>query len=147
MVGQRFKPQAGMLAISVTAVALGGGCQKPEPPRAEALAVYEAGEASFKARDLAGARAAFAEALALGGLRPDLHAEAALRLAYCEAHSGNHEAAITMLDSLEEGAPNPAEVCAMRALVLRKAGDAAKAEAAWVRARQWDPAVAMPREP
>jgi tetratricopeptide (TPR) repeat protein len=136
---------AGVLAASLAVIL--AGCQKPEPPRAEALARYEEAEAKFAAKDLAAAREAFAAAVTLGGLRPDLHAEAELRLAYCEACLGNHEAAINRLDSLEEAAPNPAEVCAMRTLVLRKAGDTAGAEAAWVRARQWDPAVSLPREP
>lgn len=111
------------------------------------MARYEEAEAKFAAKDLASARDGFAEAVALGGLRPDLHAEAALRLAYCEASLGNREASEKLLDSLEEGAPNPAEVCAMRALLLRKAGDTAGADAAWARARQWDPNVDMPREP
>jgi len=133
---------AGALTVCLAAIAV-AGCQRPEPPRAEALARYEEAEAKFAAKDLAAAREAFAAAVMLGGLRPDLHAEAELRLAYCEASLGNHEAAIKLLDSLEEGAPNPAEVCAMRTLVLRKAGDTAGA----VRARQWDPAVSLPREP
>jgi tetratricopeptide (TPR) repeat protein len=137
---------AGFMVIGLAAVAL-AGCDKPEPPRAESLARYEEAEVKFAAKDLPAARDAFAEAVALGGLRPDLHAEAALRLAYCEASLGNREAADKLLDSLEEGAPNPAEACAMRALLLRKAGDTAGADAAWARARQWDPAVALPREP
>jgi tetratricopeptide (TPR) repeat protein len=134
------------LAAGFTVFAV-AGCDNPEPPRAESLARYEEAESKFAAKDLLSARDAFAEAVSLGGLRPDLHAEAALRLAYCEACLGNGAAAIKLLDSLEEGAPNPAEVCAMRTLVLRKAGDIAGADAAWARARQWDPAVALPREP
>ena len=136
----------GVLAGLLTAW-LVAGCRPPEPPRADSLARYEEGNTRLAAKDVAGAREAFAAAVELGGLRADLHTTAKLRLAYCEACLGNTEAAGQLLDSLEEGAPDLGDVFAMRAFVCRKAGDAAKAEAAWAEAQRWNPAVRMPREP
>lgn len=136
----------GVLAVLLTAL-LVAGCRPPEPPRADSLARYEEGNTLLAAKDVAGAREAFAAAVELGGLRADLHTTATLQLAYCEACLGNTEAAGQLLDSLEEGAPDLGALYAMRAFVFRKAGDAAKADAAWAEAQRWNPSVRMPREP
>lgn len=136
----------GLLAV-LLAAAVAAGCRPPEPPRADSVARYEEGNTQLAAKNVAGAREAFAAAVGLGGLRPDVHATAKLRLAYCEACLGDTEAAGQLLDSLEEGSPDLGEVYAMRAFVCRKAGDAAKADAAWAEAQRWNPAVRMPSEP
>jgi len=139
---------AGLAIQAVAAVAaVAVGCRPPEPPRADALARYEEAQARLAAKDLAAAGEGFAAAVALGGLRPDLQAEAILQQAYCQACLGDLEAAGRLLDSLEEGAPDLAAVHAMRVFVLRKAGDTAKAESAWTAARRLNPGVGMPRDP
>ena len=143
---RRSRLLPGVLAVLLAAL-LAAGCRPPEPPRADSVARYEEGNTQLSAKNVAGAREAFAAGVELGGLRPDVHATAKLRLAYCEACLGNTEAAEQLLDSLEEGSPDLGEVYAMRAFVCRKAGDATKAEAAWAEAQRWNPAVRMPREP
>ena len=137
----------GVLAGLLLAALPSAGCRPPEPPRADSVARYEEGNTQLAAKNVAAARDAFAEAVTRGGLRTDQHTTAKLRLAFCEACLGNTEAAGQLLDSLEEGAPDLGNVYAMRAFVFRKAGDAAKAEAAWAKAQQWNPAVRMPSEP
>ncbi len=137
---------AEVLALCLAALAI-AGCSQPTPPHADSLARYEEGNAKLEAKDLAAARSAFAEAVALGGLRADLYAKAELRLAYCEACLGNLEAAQLLLETLEQGAPDLGDVYAMRAFVLRKSGDTAGADAAWAKARQWNSDVALPRQP
>ncbi len=137
---------ANVIACCLVASAV-TGCSTPEPPRADSLARYDEGNAKLEAKDLASARSAFAEAVALKGLRADLHAKATLRLAYCEACLGNIEAANQLLDILEQDSPDLGDVYAMRAFVLRASGDKAGADAAWAKARQWSPNVTLPQKP
>jgi Tfp pilus assembly protein PilF len=137
---------ARLLAVCLMALAL-AGCSEPEPPHADSLARYDEALAKLEAKDVAAARSAFAEAVALGGLRADLHAKATLQLAYCEACLGNFEEAKVLLDSLEQESPDLGEVFAMRSFVLRASGDKAEADAAWAKAKQWSPDVTLPQKP
>ena len=87
------------------------------------LESLEVGRSKAAAGDFAGARDAFATAIAGGGLQPDFYCDALLQQAECESQLGNFDASLALLDELAKGAPDLARVDAARAAVkARRAG-------------------------
>lgn len=96
------------------------GCERrPDPGEvtASSFARLEEGRARAAAGDFAAAREAFAAAATGGGLQPDFYCEARLQQAACAARIGQYEEALAVLDELARGAPDVAQVEAMRTFV------------------------------
>lgn len=116
-----------MPRLLMVGVLLAAGCSTPGDSGAvtlSSLQSMEAGRTKVAAGDFAGAREAFAAAIAGGGLQPDSYCEALLQQAECESRLGNHDAALSLLDQLAQGAADLGSVNAARTAVKARQAQA-----------------------
>ena len=83
-------------------------------------------------------------AMTLGGLNPDLLAEAYLLRARCRCSAGELDAAEADLALAEQGAPNPSQWHFTRGILFKARGDAAQSKSEFAKARKLDPTLKIP---
>ena len=116
-----------MPRLMMVGVLLTAGCSTSGdsgPVTLSSLQSMEAGRTKVAAGDFAGAREAFAAAIASGGLQPDSYCDALLQQAECESRLGNHDAALALLDQLAQGAADLGSVHAARTAVKARQAQA-----------------------
>jgi len=123
--------------------AVTAGCQKGTDPQAvsHASVSYEEATKLFQARKFEEAAAAYAAAMSGGVLNVDSYCDAATRRAECLARQGQFDQAHQLLQDMEKGAPNLADVHITRCFVFEKQGKASEANDQLRLARQYDPAI------
>jgi lipopolysaccharide biosynthesis regulator YciM len=127
------------IAIStaiISALGCGGTSESLVVSRETASAAVNEGQAAFDNRDYAAAADKLGIAVNSGMLNADIYSDAAVKLAVSYGATGKYNEALTLLTSMEQGAPNLDQVFAARAFVLKKQGKVAEANAAMARARQ-----------
>jgi tetratricopeptide (TPR) repeat protein len=119
------------------------GCQKAADPKAiaDAGAAYESATKLYLEKNYQGAATAFADAIAGGVLNIDSYCLASIRRAECLARLGDFPQAHQILEKLEEGAPNMADVHITRCFVYEKEGKSREAGEQFRLARKYDRAI------
>src|SRR5687768_3040007 len=106
------------------------GCSYPGEDSANtrraASQAYNEATAALASRDYSLATSKFTAAIDLGGLNPDLYADACLKRAICHGASGKYDEALAELNQLESAGLDRDKIYAARSYVLAKQGKAAE---------------------
>ena len=131
--------ESALLVFALFAVLLVcAGCKdKAADPQifVSAQTALEEGLTAYKNKDYQAAVASFDQALAAGGLLPDLYSEALLKRAECNGRLGNFDLAHVDLDKAARGG-DMAEVHRVRSFVFQKEGRTTESKAELSKARQ-----------
>ncbi len=135
--------RVGLLLLFLLLSMATGGCQKGTDPQAvsHASVSYEEATKLFQARKFEEAAAAYASAMRGGVLNVDSYCDAATRRAECLARLGQFDEAHQLLQDMEKGAPNLADVHITRCFVFEKQGNASQANDQLRLAHQYDSAI------
>jgi len=133
--------------IAPVLLACCAGCGRAQIPARQvksAESAYSEAVEAQQSKDYATALELFNTAIDEAGLNPDLLGDALLRSADCHVELGNFNEAATVLDSLQENAPEMDRFHLVRCKLYVKQGDPVKARAAFDAAREINPRVEPP---